>query len=80
MCIYVKDTTYTVDTDLEPGCTGPKKRFASNREKKEMYMPAEFKDGYQEKNINEVKDLKIKKKEKSEKKSGKKSDVKEENE
>jgi len=49
MCIYVKDSSYTVDTDVEPGCTGPKKRFSSNREKKELYMPAEFKEGYLEK-------------------------------
>jgi len=44
--IYVKDSSYTVDTDVEPGCIGPKKRFLSNREKKELYMPAEFKEGY----------------------------------
>ena len=47
--IYVKDTTYTADTEVEPGCTGPKKRFTTDREKKELYMPAEFKEGYAEK-------------------------------
>ena len=44
MCIFVKDTTYTLD---EINGKESSKRLLTDREKKELYMPKEFKSNNQ---------------------------------